>query len=138
MQVQHSGQIILFGHFTYEHIRNIKEGEGIAITAIKKIMPVFVSDEGEEAEAVTIDIQVRDMTLSVISAFGPQDSAPSEKKTTFCAYLTKETQRAKALGKGFVLQGDLNAWLGPSFIKVTLMNKIEMVSYFPTSYMKII
>ena len=78
---------------------------------------MFVSDEGEETEAVTIDIQVKYITLSVISAYGPQKSEPSEKITTFWPYLTKGRQRAKALGKGFVLQGDMNAWRGPSFIK---------------------
>ena len=78
-KVQHSGQIILDGYFTYEHIRNNKEGGGVAISAMKELRPVLVSDGGEEAEALTIDIQVKDMTLSVISAYGPQESAPSEK-----------------------------------------------------------
>ena len=57
------------------------------------------------------------MTLSVISAYGPQESATTERKIVFWTYLTEEAHRAKSQGKGLILQGDLNAWLGPLMIK---------------------
>ena len=87
------------------------------MSAVKELTPVFVSDGGEKAEAVTIDIHVKDMTLSAISAYGPQESATCEKKLAFRTYLSQEAQRANSLGKWLVLQGDLNAWLWPSIIK---------------------
>ena len=39
------------------------------------------------------------------------------RKKTFWLYLSNEASKAKKYGKGFVLQGDLNAWLGPKLIK---------------------
>ena len=87
------------------------------MSAVKELTTVFVSDGGEKAEAVTIDINVKYMTLSVISAYGPQESVTCEKKIAFWTYLCQEAQRAYSLRKGLVLQGDLNASLGPSIIK---------------------
>ena len=98
-KVQHSGQIILDGNYTYKHIRKNKEGGGVAVSAVKELTPVFVSDGGEKAEAVTVDIHVKDMTLSAISAYGPQESATCEKKLAFRTYLSQEAQRANSIGK---------------------------------------
>ena len=38
------------------------------------------------------------------------------KKVLFWRFLDEEAQRTKNQGKGFILQGDLNAWLGPEII----------------------
>ena len=40
----------------------------------------------------------------------------------FWAYLNNEYKRASHEGNGFVLQGDLNAWLGPDIIPGDNMN----------------
>ena len=72
---------------------------GVSVSAIKELKPVFVSDGGEKAEAITIDIHVKDMTLSVISAYGPQESATAERKIAFWTYLTEEAHRAKSQEK---------------------------------------
>ena len=52
------------------------------------------------------------MTISVVSAYGPQESANIESKNAFWQYLHKEARNAKMYEKGFFVQGDLNAWLG--------------------------
>ena len=65
-------QINLDGYFTYEHLRSKKEGGGVAVSALKVLKPVFVSDGGENVEAITIGIHVKNMTVSVTSAYGPQ------------------------------------------------------------------
>ena len=44
------------------------KGGGVAISALKNLQPAFVSDGGENAEAVTIDIYVKNMAISVTSA----------------------------------------------------------------------
>ena len=48
-------------------------------------------------EALTIDIQVRQMGISCTTAFGPQESADIKKKTEFWNYLTEEATRAKKI-----------------------------------------
>ena len=39
------------------------------------------------------------------------------KKEAFWTYLTEQASRAKEAGKGFILQGDLNAWLGSELLQ---------------------
>ena len=68
-------------------------------------------------EAITIDIHAKDLVIACSSAYGPQAKAPAELKKKFWDYLDTEVDRAKNNGKGFILQGDLNARLGPDFIK---------------------
>ena len=48
---QQAGQIQLEGYFTYEHLRIKKEGGGVAVSALKVLRPVFVSDEAQQFRA---------------------------------------------------------------------------------------
>lgn len=101
---------------TYEHLRTKGDGGGLALSARTELSPAFVRDGGEEVEALTVDIQVRQMTISCTTAYGPQKNADIKKKTAFWNYLSEEATRASNEGKGFVLQGDLNSWLGSKII----------------------
>ena len=56
------------------------------------------------------------MAISITSAYGPQESAKSETKWLFWNHLNDEAKKAKSYGKGYVLQGDLNSWLGPNIL----------------------
>ena len=94
------GQINLDGYYTYEHVRSSKEGGGISISALKQLHPAFVSNGGEEAEAITIDIHVQNMEITITSAYGPHESDTSEKKNAFWTYLSDEACRAKTSGNG--------------------------------------
>ena len=111
------GQISLDGFYTYEHLRSQKEGGGVALCARKDLSPTFVSDGGDNVEAITVNIHLKGITISVTSAYGPQESDNIEKKNAFWTYLSDEACRAKTSGNGYVLQGDLNAWMGPKLIK---------------------
>ena len=110
------GLINLDGYFTYEHLRSNREGGGVALSARKELKPAFISDGGDKAEALTVDIHVKNMIISVVSAYGPQESAKVVTKEAFWQYLTEEALKAKSYGKGFLLQGDLNAWLGEKLL----------------------
>ena len=73
-------------------------------------------DGGESVEAITVDIHLKDMAVSVISAFGPLENAEAQKKKAFWEHLSEQAQHAKASGKGLILQGDLNSWLGSTIL----------------------
>ena len=107
------GQMNLDGYYTYEHLRSEeKKGGGVALSALKELQSALISDGGDGVEALTVDIHVKNMTISVVSAYSPQESANVETKNAFWQYLHVEAEKAKSYGKGFILQGDLNAWLG--------------------------
>ena len=125
-----SGQMKFDGCYTYENIRSNREGGGVALSALKELNPAFVCDGGKEVEAITVDIQLKTISISVTSAYGPQNSDLESKKKDFWLYLSDQAQRAKASGKGFILQGDLNSWLGSELLPGDKKNlKIEMVNF---------
>ena len=110
------GQLKLDGFYTYEHLRSKREGGGVALAALKDLNPTFVCDGGEDVEVITVDIHLKDMAVSVISAYGPLENAAAHKKNAFWEHLSKQAQHAKSSGKGLILQGDLNSWLGPKLL----------------------
>ena len=88
----------------------------MALSALKSLQPAFISNGGDAAEAITVDIHVKNMTITVTSAYGPQESASVEKKNSFWKYLNDEAHQAKSYEKGYILQGDLNSMLGPKIL----------------------
>ena len=106
----------LNGYYTYEHIRSNRDGGGVALSASKEVNPTFYCDGGEDVEAITVTIHLKGMEISVTSAYGPLENALLEKKNAFWAYLSEQAQQARAGGKGFIVQGDLNSWLGPQYL----------------------
>ena len=89
-----AGQIKLDGYYTYELIRSYDQGGGVAISALKNLQPAFVSDGGEKAEAVTIDIHIKNMAITITSAYGPQESDSIENKANFWNYMHDEAKKA--------------------------------------------
>ena len=116
-KVSQPGKIKIDGFIIYEHTRTEKEGGGLAICALKSLNPAFIRDGGEVVEALTVNIHVKNITISCNTAYGPQESSHIQKKNDFWNYLQEECDRAKNEGNGFLIQGDLNSWLGPDIIK---------------------
>ena len=110
------GQLKCYGFYTYEHLRTNREGGGVALAVLKELNPTFVCDGGEEVEAITVYIHLKDMAVSVIYAYGPLENAGALKKKAFWDHLSEQAQYANASGKGLILQGDLNSWLGTLYL----------------------
>ena len=114
---QTAGRHNLDGYFSYEHLRTEKTaGGGIYMAVKKELNPALVRDGGEEVEALAVDIFVKKMGIACITAYGPQENDLKGKKATFWRFLEEEAKRADIQGKGYILQGDLNAWLGDKII----------------------
>ena len=60
-----SGQMKFDGFYTYENLRSNREGGGVALSALKELNPAFVCDGGKEVEAITVDIQLKTISISV-------------------------------------------------------------------------
>ena len=115
-KVSKPGKLKFDGFITYEHTRCNQEGGGISLSALKDLNPAFVRDGGEDVEALTVNINLKQITISCNTGYGPQESAPYKKKESFWKYFEEECQRSKKEGHGFILQGDLNSWLGPDIL----------------------
>ena len=49
------------------------------------------------------------MQIVCSTAYGPQENDSKQKKKLFWKYVEEDVLRAKSEGKGYLLQGDLNA-----------------------------
>ena len=110
------GKLNFDGFVTYEHLRSEKEGGGLSLSALKELKPALVRDGGDNIEALTVIIHLKQITISCTTGYGPQENAVADKKVDFWKYMEEECDRAKREGNGFLLQGDLNAWLGPDIL----------------------
>ena len=97
-------------------VRESKGGGGVAIAAKKDLNPVLILEGDKDVEAITIDIHPKNLVISCNSAYGQQQKENIEKKSTFWTFSDKIADNAWDEGKGFYLQGDLNAWFGSGII----------------------
>ena len=111
------GSFKLPGFRVFEHVRSSQDGGGgIALGCSTKLFPVLTRNGGDEAEAITVSLKLGKMKVSCTTAYGPQETDLIVKKNDFWQYLHEEAQKADCEGEGFLLQGDLNAWLGCDII----------------------
>ena len=111
-----SNQLKMEDFIIYDKVRGEREGGGIAIAAKKALNPVLIAEGENEVEAITIDIHPSKIIISCTSAYGPQQRDSTSKKLKFWEYLDNIAYNSWRDGKGFYLQGDLNAWLGSDHI----------------------
>ena len=95
-----AGSLKLDGFISYEHTRLNGEGGGLALFEKKELNPAFVRDGGQEVEALTVDLHVKQMTISCSTAYGPQESDTLKKKQLFWAYLSEVAVSAEKEGEG--------------------------------------
>ena len=100
----------------YDKVRGDREGGGIAIAARNHLNPVLIAEGDSDVEAISIDNHPSKLVISCTSAYGLQQKHSASKKPKFWEYLDNIANSAWSEGKGFHLQGDLNAWKGSEVI----------------------
>ena len=63
---------------------------------------------------------MQNIAICGTSAYGPLENAPVQKKTAFLIlelFVATSTE-GKTSGEGYILQGGLNAWLGPKALPI--------------------
>ena len=94
-----------------------KIGGGLAIEALADTDPVLISEGDDNVEILVIEIRVSEIQIRCITAYGPQEGAPNEKKEKFWKRLSAEIEDAQTNEKALVFQMDGNLWGGPELIK---------------------
>ena len=113
-----AGKHKLEGYVIYEHLRTEKTaGGGVLMAVIQELSPALVRDGGDSVEAVTVDINVKKNANCLHICLWTTGKRIIGKKKKFWDYLDEDARRAENEGKGFILQGDLNAWLGKTHIQ---------------------
>ena len=71
-KVSTQGKLNFDGFTTYEHTRTYKEGGGLALCALVDLKPAFIRDGGDMVDALTVNIHLKQITISCTTAYGPQ------------------------------------------------------------------
>ena len=107
------GGLKMKGFRVFEHIRSsLTGGGGLAMGCSINLRPILTRNGGDDAEALSVNVKIGKIEVLYCTAYGPQNNDSSEKKENFWQYLDEEAKKAKNEGYGFILQGDLNSWLG--------------------------
>ena len=106
----------------YEHIRSQEsekgaKGGGLAIGVLNSLMPSYISEGDDDAEAITVEIWVGGFPIRLICGYGPQEGDKSLRKETFWKYINEEFHKARADGAAIIIQMDGNLWAGCNIIK---------------------
>ena len=56
----------------YEKLRSTKSGGGLAIGVLNDLCPVWIG-EGENVEALSVQISLREMNVGIFNAYGPRE-----------------------------------------------------------------
>ena len=115
-QCDQANKLKMEGFMIFDKVRVNKGGGGVAVAAMTELNPILVSEAEDDIDAITININTKNISIACTSAYGPQTSALVETKTKFWKYLNHPAKDARNAGTGFILQGDLNATLGATII----------------------
>ena len=111
------GKFKIENYVIFENIRKSRDGGGgLALGCIKELNPVWVRDGGNEVEALSVVISVKEMKIRCCVAYGCQETSKIENKLKFWEYLNEEVQKSNSSGSGLVIHFDGNLWAGPKII----------------------
>ena len=79
-KVSNQGKLNFDGCITYKHTRTDKEGGVLALCALADLKPAFIRDGGDMAGTLTVNIYLKQITISCTKAYGRQESAPLARK----------------------------------------------------------
>ena len=88
----------------------------MALGCDKDLHPVWLREEEENVDALSVEISVREMKIRCCVAYGPQETDLIDRKNAFWSYMDEEVTQASRSGSGLVLHFDGNLWAGPNVI----------------------
>ena len=95
---------------------NSEKGGGLSIGVLNVLEPSWISEEGQEAEALTIEIWVEGFPIRLLCGYGPQEYDNKDRKDKFWDYLSTEVNNANTCGAGIIVQMDGNLWAGSDIV----------------------
>ena len=112
-----SGKWKIENYDIFELVRGSRDGGGgLAIGCVKELRAVWVREGNDQAEALSVEIFVKNLKIRCCVAYGCQESDLNERKAAFWKYLDEEVVLASDSGSGFVLHFDGNLWAGDGII----------------------
>ena len=99
----------------FQKNRNVYGG-GLLTAVEVGLNPMLISTKNEDAEVLTIQLEVNHFKIRVINGYGPQDDDSLQNKLKFWMALDQEVLAAKSENCMVLIQMDANAKVGRSVI----------------------
>ena len=100
----------------YELHRKNSKGGGLCLGVLNELSPVWVAEGDDDSEYLTVEVNLEQIKLRIISFYGPQECAHVEKKIKFWTDIEHQVTAAVESQCAVLLQGDSNCWAGPDLI----------------------
>ena len=84
------------------------QGGGVALGVTKELKSTLVNEGNDETEVISVKVFFKDISVRVLTAYGPQENASREKKDKFWEFLEKEVIDSELENEGLVIQMDGN------------------------------
>ena len=98
-------------------LKNRNSSGGGLLTAIDpNLNPMLIAPKNEEAEILTVQLELNEKQLRVINGYGPQDDDNIQHRLNFWLGLEEEIISAKSESCMIIIQMDANAKVGQTII----------------------
>ena len=108
--------IKLHGYQVFPSVRKKGLGGGLLIAVRHGLCTSMMIDEGENADFLTVKLEVCGKCIRLILVYGPQEKVPENTRETFWHNISIQVERAKLSGETVSLTGDFHAKLGTLFV----------------------
>ena len=100
--MRRKGRINLDGYQIYELVRSSKLGGGLALRALDKIDPAFISEGYDVTKILVVEVKLYNMQVRCINGYAPQENDSKDKKQKFWNRLKAEVGDADKNGKAII------------------------------------
>ena len=112
-----TGSIRVPGYQVFEKIRRNKKGGGLLTAVDENLNPMLISNNDDENEILTVQIDLGELKLRIINGYGPQEDDNNQRIIGFWQEIEAEIMNAKDNECLVLVEMDANAKVGNEVIK---------------------
>ena len=116
-KVRNAGKVKINNYSVFELVRKNSAGGGLATIIKNDLEPVWISEGDDTVEILVVELHIKNLSIRIINAYGPQECDNIERKTLFWAKLQTEVDNAFDAGAETIIQMDGNLHCGDNIIK---------------------
>ena len=97
--------------------RQKSHGGGVALGVHRDLKSILINEGDDDTEVLSVRVFFKELSVRVVTGYGPQENAIKEKKDKFWEFLETEANYADLEGDGLIIQMDGNLHAGSNILK---------------------
>ena len=89
----------------------------MALGVHNDLKSTLIAEGDDDTEAVSVKVFFNELSVRIVTAYGPQENAIKERKDKFWEFLEKEVNDAELEGEGLIIQMDGNLDAGKNVVR---------------------